>query len=283
MIFSSLSSIAAWAPPQMHITRRLLVSAAAILPLSRIGVTPGQEGNESLPLPRQDTFQSGDLVWPKKPGAYVPYRSITTDTSAPTEEERWTAEREAFLKSPDDRKSHLTSSQIDELRNLTFREFYARYAGDQKPGIPGAYASGGGIYVGHVGIVDIDPSSKAWIIEALLDRGVVRTPYDQWLKLRPGEVVWHGRVRELPLPDRQKIVAEATKNIGKPYDFWNFDLNDDRSFYCSKLVWLSIWRALGFAIDGNSNPWRGFWFSPKQLLYASTVTRLHDPGPYARQ
>jgi uncharacterized protein YycO len=120
-----------------------------------------------------------------------------------------------------------------------------------------------------------------WVIEALAESGVVRHKYDDWLRKRPGEIVWHGRVRELSKTARGQIPIESAKYLGRPYDFWNFDLNDDAGFYCSKLVWMSIWRALGFAIDGNSNSRRTFWLSPKQLLYLKTISRLHDPGPYA--
>jgi uncharacterized protein YycO len=114
-----------------------------------------------------------------------------------------------------------------------------------------------------------------------LDHGVVRTPYAQWLTSRPGEIVWHGRVRDIPADQLAQIAIESKKYIGRPYDFWNFDLDDDKAFYCSKLVWLSISRSLHFPIDGDPNPKRVFWFSPKQLLYAKTISRLHDPAPYA--
>src|SRR5262249_9633198 len=141
--------------------------------------------------------------------------------------------------------------------------------------------SGGGIYVGHVGLVEIDGDRVPWVIEALMANGVVRSKYDDWLRGRPGEIVWHGRVRQLDATQRAAIAIEAKKHLGKPYNFWNFDLNDDAAFYCSKLVWLSIWRSLAIPIDGGQNPKRVFWFSPKQLLYAPTVARLHDPGAYS--
>ena len=137
--------------------------------------------------------------------------------------------------------------------------------------VPGLYSSGGGIYVGHVAIVEIDQAGNPWVIEALLDHGVVRTPYAQWLTSRPGEIVWHGRVRDIPADQLAQIAIESKKYIGRPYDFWNFDLDDDKAFYCSKLVWLSISRSLHFPIDGDPNPKRVFWFSPKQLLYAKTI------------
>jgi len=137
--------------------------------------------------------------------------------------------------------------------------------------------------VGHVGVIEVDDSNVPWVIEALLATGVVRSRYDQWIAGRPGEIVWHGRIRELPLGDRARIAFEAKRYLSRPYDFWNFDLNDDAGFYCSKLVWLSAWRSLRFPVDGNSEPRRKFWFSPKQLLYARLIIRLHDPGSYANR
>ena len=233
------------------------------------------------PLPRPNTFQAGDFLWPKKPGTYVPYDARSGDDPR-AEEQRWFAERDRFVANAATLAPYLTADEIERLRRLSFREFYARYAGDQTPDTPGVYGSGGGIYVGHVGIIEIDDQTgEPWVIEALLKRGVVRHSYREWLEERPEEVVWHGRVREQSALQRAKIAAEARTFVKRPYDFWNFDLADDHAFYCSKLAWLAIYRALGFAIDGNPQPKRSFWFSPKQLLYLKTIARLHDPGPYA--
>lgn len=264
----------------MPISRRdFLTTLPTLIVLSQSVAAQPTETRE-LPLPNKSTFQNGDLVWPKKPRAIVLYRSGHTG-SFEEEEERWIKERDSFLDSLKSRPSHLSASQINELRGLTFREFHARYAGDQNPDSPGVYSSGSGLYVGHVGLIEIDSSGTPWVIEALWGQGIVRSEYGLWLEGRPGEIVWHGRLRDLGDEERTRIVPEARKHIGKPYDFWNFDLNDDTGFYCSKLVWLSVFRSLGLAVDANQEAKRGFWFSPKQLLYANTIARLHDPGPYA--
>lgn len=236
--------------------------------------------DSSPPLPSPETFESGDLVWPKKPGAFVPY---SQRPDAPVEQDReiWEREKRTFLDRVAREETYLSPDQIAALRALDYREFLARYHGDQAPGVPGLYSSGGGMYVGHVGIVDITSNGEISIIEALWARGVMRSPYKDWLANRSGEVVWLGRLREKSAADRAKISAEAAKYLQRPYDFWNFDLNDDKVFYCSKLVWLAIFRSLSFAVDGNPNPRRGFWFSPKRLLYLPGMARLHDPGPYA--
>jgi hypothetical protein len=235
--------------------------------------------NGVLPLPDPKTLQAGDFVWPKKPGGYVPYNSGSGED--PQEDERrWLAEREVFVAKglwPNQFKQN----EIEQLRKLSFREFYSRYAGDQIPDTPGVYASGSGVYVGHVGIIEIDDQQEAWVIEALWGKGVVRHPYKEWIKERPGEVVWQGRVRDRSLEQRKDIASKAKNYLGRPYDFWNFDLSDSSAFYCSKLAWLAIYEAMHFPIDGNPEPKRSFWFSPKQLLYLKTIARLHDPGPYA--
>jgi hypothetical protein len=240
------------------------------------------DGIASLPLPNPQTYQSGDFIWPKKPGAFVPYRS-GSPSQFENERLQWQRERQEFLqreavKSAADR---LPSADLELIRSLDFREFHARYAGDQRPGVPGAYSTGGGIYVGHVGIIEIDPGGSQWVIEAIWGEGVIRHSYSDWLRGRPGEVVWHGRLRDLPPEARAAVAHEARKHVGKKYDFWNFDLSDESGFYCSKLVWLAVMKTQGFAIDGNADPRRGFWLSPKQVLYSKPVARLHDPGPYA--
>jgi hypothetical protein len=249
----------------MAIDRRKFIGAAA----ASIGLGCGFEEisaqNSSLPnppLPNPALFESGDLLWPKKPGQFVPYRSVVAADPVEDEEQRWLREKQEFIKRARAGTTYFTVDELETLEKMSFREFYARYAGDQKPGVPGAYSSGGGIYVGHVAILHIDDEKVPWVIEALWGKGVVRGTYVDWIRSRPGEIVWQGRLRNLEPEERGMIATESKKYIGRPYDFWNFDLNNADGFYCSKLVWLSIWRSLHFAIDGNSNPQRSFWFSP---------------------
>jgi hypothetical protein len=230
-------------------------------------------------LPDRTTFESGDLLWPKKPGAIVPYHHGLDATG---QEQRWLKERAEAGERQRRGRAHLSARDLDELQGLSFQDFYDRYVGDKRPGAAAASASGDIVHVGHVGIVDIDEARNQWVVEAVGgDRGVARISYDDWIKVRPGEIVWHGRVRDIDAAKRAAIAVEARKHVGKPYDFWNFDLNDDSGFYCSKLVWLCIWRSLALAIDGDVNPRRSFWFSPKQLLYLPKIARLLDHGGYA--
>ena len=257
----------------MFISRRSFCCGLAVFPTT-IDIAGAQAIIETTPpLPRPAMFEAGDLLWPKKPGVFVPY-SQQIGTGPARDRQIWEQEKQEFLDRAVRGHTSMTSEQIADLRRLDYREFVARYHGDQKPGEPGVYSSGGGLYVGHVAL------GQPVVIEALWDKGV-RSSYKDWISGRPDEIVWLGRLRNDSKSERAGICSEAVKFLGRPYDFWNFDLNDDSGFYCSKLVWLSIYRRLGFAVDGDQNPKRGFWFSPKQLLYLPTIRIIHDPGPYA--
>jgi cell wall-associated NlpC family hydrolase len=231
----------------------------------------------TAPDPKQ--FQSGDFLWPKKPGVFVPY-DAGPPRSPDADEEKWNEERDRFVANLATKAPYFTPAQTEKMRRLTYGEFYSRYTGASK-GKSAAYSAGGPIYVGHVGIVEIDEAGAPWVIEALWGRGVIRHSYSDWLAERPGEVVWLGRLTNLPAAQRASIPIEANKQVGKPYDFWNFDLNDNSGFYCSKLAWMAAFRSLNLAVDGNRDPRRFFWFSPKQFLYVPRMVRLIDPGPYA--
>ena len=111
--------------------------------------------------------------------------------------------------------------------------------------------------MGHVGLIEVDARGIPHIIEATPERpdgtdgGVIRLRYTDWLKSYTNIQVWHGRFRDLDTAVCQRVLDVARSQPGKPYDFFNFDLNDDRSFYCSKLVWMSVWRAAQIAADDN--------------------------------
>jgi len=82
------------------------------------------------------------------------------------------------------------------------------------------------------------------VIEALWGRGVIRHTYADWVAERAGEMVWLRRLAKLSPAQRAKIPVEAKKHLGKPYDFWNFHLNDESGFYCTKLTWMAAFRSL---------------------------------------
>lgn len=236
------------------------------------------QNTRNLPRPNPALFESGDFLWPKNPKAFVPYNSGSPNSPS-QDKEQWAKERESYLNSTSDNDETLQRRR-KMLREMDYREFIAIYEGDQKIGEPGVY-SGGSVYVGHVAMLEVDSNKTAWVIEALLGKGIVRKTYVDWVKERENQIVWLGRLKNFDAQQRAKLVPEAKKHIGKPYDFWNFDLNDDKEFYCSKLCWLSIYRSLGVAVDGNKNPKRLLWFSPKQLLYLDAINIIHNPGSYA--
>jgi len=264
------------------LTRRqsLTLLAAGSLWLSlRPPSADAQSSTGSSQLPDPALFRSGDFVWPKKPRTYVPYISGRPADPA-IDEANWLKERNDFIAEVPRKAPYLVPPAIDRMRNLTFGEFYAEYVGGQEPDTPGVYPRGDGLYVGHVGIIEVDSSQTTWVIEALDKQGVVRRTYTDWLAGRPGEIVWLGRVADYPEAERAKIAIEAKTQLGKPYNFWNLDLGDTAEFYCSKLAWWAILKSLNLAIDGDPNPKRKFWFSPKQLLYEDRMTRLFDPCSY---
>lgn len=231
-------------------------------------------------MPNASTFESGDLLWPKKPGAIIPY-SEGGNAASDGDKQDWLHARDSCLEKLKADQSPYAVELRSALSKLSYEEFKLRYLEDKKPGQLTTYAGGNIGGVGHVGIVDIDPSGTPFVIEALLDAGVTRASYADWVKSRNGDLVWHGRLKDVDKRQRAALRTEAAKHVGTQYDFFNFDLNDDAGFYCSKLVWMSIFRALDIAVDDNSTTKRSFWFSPKQLLYTARVLRLHDPGEYA--
>lgn len=200
-------------------------------------------------------LEPGDLIWPKKPGVWVPYEV----------EAEWTRERDAYLRSHEGAADPETAMRLRLLAKMEYGDV-AR--------------ADGSFRVGHVGIIDFDGHGDAWIIEAVGKEGVRRIPFVEWMKLREGELLWLGRLRNHNRRVRARLAFAAREQVGKPYDFWNFDLNDDSGFYCSKLVWCAVYRGMGIAVDGEPRSNRMLWFSPKQLLQLSAIDRIHDSGPY---
>jgi cell wall-associated NlpC family hydrolase len=247
---------------------------------------------KSVPdFPNAATFRSGDLVWPKKKGSLVPRtRSLQ---AAPVQERReWEAARQQMLADP--AAAGLSPEVAERLKTMSYEEFERIYCSAQGPPPQGASRSAGAvgrtISVGHVGLIEMAAQGIPYVVEATPKRadgttaGVIRVRYTDWLKSYTNIQVWHGRFSTLDAAACRRVLNVARSQLGKPYDFFNFDLNDDRSFYCSKLVWMSVWRAVKIAADDNPDPQRGKnfppWFSPKALLSAKRMTMLHSPGEY---
>jgi hypothetical protein len=261
-------------------TRRSFASFVAALPMSWGLMSVAIAQSKSTTIPSETLLESGDFVLPRKPNVWVPYLDREGKrTSSPAEDEaEWNAGKQKFLATVKDKFPYFSDQDIEAIQQLSFAEFYAAYVGTAVPNEPLVLQSGFGLYVGHVGIIDVDNSKTKWVIEALGDKGVIKRRYEDWINGRPGEWIWVGRLKRSSPEQRKLIADESAKYIGRPYGFWNFDLDDDSEFYCSKLAWMAIYRSLHLAVDGNSNPKRRFWFSPKQLLYASAVDEIFSPG-----
>jgi hypothetical protein len=239
----------------------------------------GYPADTSATRPAAALLQPGDLIWPKKPGAFVPYNSGSGEAEK-TDAQRWRNEKEAYLNQiqSNPNPSPQEKERYAALQKMTYKEFAGYYLADRIPGQPATFGLGD-LSVGHVGIIEIR-DGKPFVVEAMWGPGVQRLSYADWLQKRPGEIFWVGRLKEVP-PEKRAAVAEwAAEQIGKPYNFWDFDLEDANGFYCSKLAWLSVLKGAGFAPDDNPNPMRELWFSPKQLMKSKHIELIANPGDY---
>ena len=229
--------------------------------------------------PTAGILQTGDLIWPKAPGAVVPYNSTPGDADS-SDARRWKKEKDTYLEQlrrhpnpPAEERARYT-----QLSGMTYKEFVAMYLDDHSPedGVP---FGAGGVSVGHVGIIEVVDGVPT-VIEAMVKPGVRRISYSEWLQERPGELIWLGRLKNVSAKKRAAVARAAAAHIGKPYRFWNFNLKDDAGFYCSKLAWLSIVTATGVPPDDKPDAKRILWFSPKQLMKSPQVSLVVNPGSY---
>lgn len=255
--------------------RRLLLTAVPAL------VPASLQAQEEPKRPDPADFQAGDFLWPRRPGQWVPYVSGAS-AERDVDKKRWLRERDRFVVAvrSDPASSPARRQLATDLEGLEYAEFYELYQGDQAPSNHQPFGGGGGgFYVGHVAIVSFE-AGRPWVIEALDDRNVVKSPYDQWLAGRPGAWIWQGRIANHTPADRARIADAAHRYLGVRYDFWNLDLSNESGFYCSKLCWLATLKAVEQPIDGNAEPNRTFWFSPKQMLKARSIEKRFNPGNY---
>jgi hypothetical protein len=206
----------------------------------------------------------------------------------------WEAARQQLLANP--QAAGISPEVAERLKTMTYAEFEREYFSLSARDLPPSAAPSargalpGPISVGHVGMIQVESNGGAFIVEAIPSwrgsphKGVVRLPYAEWLGGYTNIQVWHGRLRGVDADAGKRLLDVALKQVGKPYDFFNFNLNDDSGFYCSKLIWLCAWRGLNVAIDDDPNPNRGTrfppWFSPKALIGVRHVELLHSPGEY---
>lgn len=272
----------------MHHGRRLFLlgSLAAFLPTSAFAraCKPGKRSPKS-------ELRSADLLWTALPGQYI--RFSEGDDQA----ERDLYERERAVAVGELRARGL-EARAKRLENMGFEEFRARMTHGVEPEVYRQY-SGSWLDYGHVAIVERDKGNDVWIVEALWG-GVHRVRYDDWLEGRNGvkhgalcHNIWHARPRradgqELSDSERDAVVFYASEQarMKRPYSLaFAGSLDNEKSFYCSKLIWLSFFKGAGFALDGDVSTDRDIVdMSPKKLQNRARekghLMLINDPGEY---
>jgi len=111
----------------------------------------------------------------------------------------------------------------------------------------------------HVGLVE-RAKDGVYVVEAV--QPVSRTPLATWVKRGVGGAVTVLRPMGLDAAARAKVLAEAKKALGKPYDAryrW-----DDDALYCSELVVKAFERGAGVTV-GKQEVVRSLHLSPAEL------------------
>jgi acylphosphatase len=279
--------------------RHLLTALASAIVGAVLSKPAVSEILKSAQQPNPKTFETGDIVWPKPPGVFVPYAGTAADRmivqAQELQEEEWNELRIQFIRAAradtpdvDPEKLAYQRKVADIVETMPYTRFFHEYTANVKPDDFQTYGIGQIAYVGHVAIIEVDAATKIpYVIEAVFGPSltckscVQRVTYADWLKARGDILVWHGRVRNVDAGKRAAIATEAKQQLNKPYRFFNFDLLDDSGFYCSKLLWYSVLKATGIALDGNPDSRRFIWFSPLQAMQSkSSVELLSSPGNY---
>ena len=220
--------------------------------------------------PPIEALQTGDLLFPRPVDGWVPYLTGHANQSSTygEEEKEWLELRQQIV----DGKGVMPPAARAKIGTMSYDEFRAHYGGTGNPALFGVH-----FYTGHVAIFD-----SGEVIEALWDQydSVIKHSYADWVKVRGKDLVWQSRLTGKRDADLRKFCDAARAQVGKPYDFINFNLLDATGFYCSKLVWFAAKTALGLALDDHNNPERIFWYSPKQLLHSKHLTAIQAPDNY---
>ncbi len=262
--------------------REMLTSVLALCATSTVDAwnQPPCGSGSKRDAPDATSLAAGDFLWPKRPRAIVPYSS-QPGAAGSKERQNWEAEKGRYLKTLE-AKPVLTAEDKERyktVQGLTYDEFLILYLNDEDPQAMTPFGAIAPFYVGHVGIVEAG-GNEPHVIEAVMGKGVQRLSYAAWRKGRQGELIWHGRLKGVADDAAAKIPQVAQTQVGKPYDFWNFDLSDDQGFYCSKLAWYAVCKATARALDDNNHPRRRLWYSPKQMLKSQHLCLINSPGNY---
>ncbi len=117
----------------------------------------------------------------------------------------------------------------------------------------------------HVGLVE-RAKDGVFVLEAV--QPVSRTPLATWVKRGEGGWVTVLRPKSLDAKARNRVVAAAKKELGKPYDAryrW-----DDERLYCSELVVKAFARGAGLSV-GQQEVVKTLELSDEELALAAKL------------
>lgn len=117
----------------------------------------------------------------------------------------------------------------------------------------------------HVGIVEV-AKDGVFVLEAI--QPVSRTPLAKWVKRGEGGWVTVLRPKALDVATRNRVVAAAKKELGKPYDSlyrW-----DDERLYCSELVVKAFARGASLSV-GQQEVVKTLELSDEELALAAKL------------
>lgn len=96
----------------------------------------------------------------------------------------------------------------------------------------------------HMGMI-VNKNNQTWVLEAI--QPVQYTTLNQWIARGENAHYVVKRLKQpLNVPQKTKLVQNAEKYLGKPYDIY-FEW-DDRAIYCSEIVWKAYDDALGIQL-----------------------------------
>lgn len=97
----------------------------------------------------------------------------------------------------------------------------------------------------HMGMI-VNKNNQTWVLEAI--QPVQYTALNQWIARGENAHYVVKRLKKpLNVPQKTKLVQNAEKYLGKPYDIY-FEW-DDRAIYCSEIVWKAYQHALGIELS----------------------------------